>query len=337
MNLLKANSLMYDNIRLLMPYPFKDETDRETFCNRFGLFVKDEKKKVLHNKGYESLEQNKGIYIKIELPTGKRKGNISLSFSLHKFYNAMNKRGLYNYDDFDFCKANEANQLLAGLLNIDLSTAIVKKYEIGINITTTGNPDEYMRELSLIRVKAREMRIIEDLHYKEYKQYSTHKDKDKRIIYIFYNKTFEARSKIKDIEKRETIPENILRVEKDTHRPIEKVCFSQLFDPVYQQLTKQEFKQRFVMDLTYKGTPTKTKNITAKQLQIWEQLQEKGEAEIKQHYENLCKQGAITKRQYYYSIQQIEEINMKKIQPIITISKNAKELKELIISKLNEI
>lgn len=328
---------MYDNIRLLMPYPFKDVPDRGRFCSRFGLFVKDEKKKILHNKGYETLNQNKGIYIKIELPTEKRKGNILLSFSLHKFYNAMKSKGMYNYNDFDFIRANDAGQMIRELLNIDLSTAIVKKFEIGINIVTMGDPDEYMKELSMIRVKAREMRIIEDLHYKEFKQFSTHKDRDKRIIYIFYNKTFEARSKTKDIEKRATIPDNILRVEKDTHRPIEKIFFNQLFNPVYQQLLKQEFKQRFVLDLTYKGTPTKTKDITAKQLQIWEQLQEKGEAEIKQHYENLCKQGAITKRQYYYSIQQIEEINRKKIQPIITISKNAKELKKLIISKLNDI
>ncbi len=314
-----------------------NEPERAQFCERFGLFVKDEKKKVLHNKGYETLEQNKGIYIKMELPTAKRKGNISISLSLHKFYNSMKRRGLYNYDDFDFCRANEAGQMLKELLNIDISAAAVKKFEIGINITTTGDPDEYMKELSMIKVKAREMRIIEDLHYKEFKQFSTHKDRDKRIIYIFYNKTFEARSKIKDVDRREAIPDNTLRVEKDNHRPIEKVCFSQLFDPVYQQVIKQEFQQRFVADLIYKGTPTKTKDITTRQLQIWELLQEKGEPEVKQHFENLRKRGAITQRQYYYSIQQIEEIGRKKIQPQITISKKAKELKQLIINKINEM
>lgn len=314
-----------------------NEPERAHFCERFGLFVKDEKKKILHNKGYETLEQNKGIYIKMELPTAKRKGNISISFSLHKFYNAMKRKGLYNYDDFDFCQANEACEMLQGLLSIDLSRAAVKKYEIGINIVTEGDPDDYMRELSLIKVKAREMRIIEDLHYKEFKQFSTHKDRDKRIIYIFYNKTFEARSKIKDVARRDAIQDNILRVEKDNHRPIEKVCFSRLFDPVYQQVIKQEFKQRFVSDLIYKGTATKTKDITTKQLQIWELLQEKGEPKVKQHFENLRKRGAITQRQYYYSVQQIEEIGRKNIQPQITISKRAKELKQLIISKICEM
>jgi hypothetical protein len=226
---------------------------------------------------------------------------------------------------------------LPELLTIDLSNATVKKFEIGINVATTGSPDEYMKELSMIKVKAREMRIIEDLHYKEFKQFSTHKDKDKRIIYIFYNKTFEARSKIKDIEKKATIPDNVLRIEKDNHRPIEKVCFSQLFDPVYQQLIKQEFQQRFVMDLTYKGTPTKTKDITARQLQIWEQLQEKSEYELKEHYESLFKQGTITRMQYCYSVKQIDEVTRQNIEPDIIISKKAKELKCLIISKLNEM
>lgn len=320
-----------------MPYPFMNESERGQFCERFGLFVKDERKKVLHNKGYETLEQNKGIYIKIELPTAKRKGNISISFSLHKFYNAMKKKGLYNYDDFDFCRANEAGRMLSELLTIDLSVATVKKFEIGINIVTEGDPDEYMKELSMIKVKAREMRIIEDLHYKEFKQFSTHKDRDKRIIYIFYNKTFEARSKTKDTYKRETIPDNILRVEKDNHRPIEKVCFSQLFDPVYQQIIKQEFQQRFVSDLIYKGTPTKTKDITTKQLQIWSLLQEKGESEVKRYFESLRKRGAITQRQYYYSVQQIEEIGRKKIEPQIAISKRAKELRQLIINKICEM
>ena len=328
---------MYDNIRLLMPYPFKDEADRERFSSRFGLFVKDEKKKILHNKGYETLDQNKGIYIKMELPTEKRKGNILFSFSLHKFYNSMKSKGMNNYNDFDFVRANEAGQMIRELLNIDFSTAIVKKFEIGINIVTTGDPDEYMKELSMIRVKAREMRIIEDLHYKEFKQFSTHKDRDKRIIYIFYNKTFEARSKTKDIEKRATIPDNILRVEKDTHRPIEKIFFNQLFNPVYQQLLKQEFKQRFVTDLTYKGTPTKTKEITAKQLQLWQQIQEKGITDLTRHYESLKSTGAITKDQYYYTMKQLEKINQNEIKPDILISKKANELKSLITNKLNEI
>lgn len=328
---------MYDHIRLLMPYPFKSEHEKETFCVRFGVFVKDEKKGIIHNKGYETLEQNKGIYIRIELPTEKRKGNITLSFSLHKFYNAMCKRGAYNYDDFDFKKANEAYTHFTGLMNLDFSTAIVKKYEIGINVITSGDPDEYMKELNRIKAKKGDMRIIEDLHFREYKQYSTNKNKDKRIVYIFYNKTFEVRSKIKDAEKRASIPENVLRIEKDYHRPMTKVYFDQLFDPIFQKAEKQDFYQRFVIDMVYKEIPVKTPGITGKQLSVWNDIQDRGEAGASKGYEVQFKQGAITRKQYRYLLQIVQEIAEKGIEPPVTVSSKADELKILITSKINSM
>ncbi len=325
---------MYDNIRLLLPYPFTYELERETFCKRFNLFIKDEKKGILHNKGYEGLGQNKGIYIKIELPLEKRKGTLSISLSLHKFYNAMINNDLRNYDYFSFDNANEAYRLLSDLLKIDLSMSVVKQFEVGINIETKTDPDEYMRELSLITVKARKMRIIEDLHYKEYKQYSTHKDRDKRIIYIFYNKTFEARSKQKDVVKRENIPENILRIEKDTHRPVEKIYFYQLFEPVFQQLTKQEFKQRFVEDLEYKAHYIKTKDINKIQLDVIETIESVGTEKAIQEQKELVKQGIKTKRQLQYFMKQVKEITEKGIKAESRISKIAEITKCMIINTL---
>lgn len=328
---------MYDNIRLLLTYPFDNEPDRETFCNRFGLFVKDEKKGILHNKGYETLEQNKGIYIRIELPTAKRKGNISISLSLHKFYNKIVKNGYYNYDDFSFNHANKAYKELTELITIDISMAAVKAFEVGINVVTPNNPDDYMKELSCISVKAREMRIIEDLHYKEYKQYSTNKDKDKRIIYIFYNKTFEARSKTKDIEKRENIPENILRIEKDTHRPIEKLYLWQLFDPVHQKSIKCEFEQRFINDLQYTNSYIKPKELTDYQYSYWKEIQQIGTEKLKERQKKLYELNEITKRQYYFSINTINDISEKNISPQIIISKAGETLKQLIMCKLEKM
>jgi len=212
--------------------------------------------------------------------------------------------------------------------------AVVKQFEVGINIVTETAPDEYMRELSLIKVKARKMRIIEDLHYKEYKQYSTHKDRDKRIIYIFYNKTFEAWSKQKDTEKRENIPENILRIEKDTHRPVEKVYFYQLFEPIFQQLTKHEFKQRFVDDLEYKAHYIKTSNINKIQLDIIETIENVGAEKAIQEQKELVKQGIKTKRQLQYFVKQVKEITEKGIKAECRISKIAEQTKLLIINKL---
>ncbi|MDD4992152.1 MAG: hypothetical protein PHR83_07975 [Paludibacter sp.] len=328
---------MYDNIRLLLPYPFASKPEQETFCTRFNLFVKDEKKGILHNKGYEGMKQNKGLYIKIELPTSGRKGSFSISFSLHKFYNSVKNGDLYNYDDFNFESANEANQLLTDFLKIDLSTALVKAFEVGINIITPTDPDHYMRELNRITVNGRQMRILEDLHYKEYKQYSTNKDKDKRIVYIFYNKTFEARSKLKDKERRETIPDNVLRVEKDTHRPSEKVYFRQLFDPNFQQMTKYEFKQRFVEDLEFETHYFKTKDITNVQYEIIKSIDKIGAEQTLINQKALLKMGAISNKKYRWFKEQFDEIEAKNMKLDKQISKTSETFKYLIISKINDI
>jgi len=256
---------------------------------------------------------------------------------LHKFYNAVKNNELYNYNDFNFKQANEAYYLLTALLKIDLSKAVVKKYEVGINIVVQCEPDEYMKELSLINVKGRKMRIIEDLHYKEYKQYSTHKDRDKRIIYIFYDKTFEARSKIKDPAKKDCIPGNILRIEKDIHRPIEKVYFYQLFEIHFQQLTKKEFKQRFVEDLEYKALLVKTKCITIKQLEVIELIEAQGIDKAIQEQKNRVKHKICTKSQYDYFIKQVKAITENNIQAEKRISTKAEKTKHLIINKLSTV
>ena len=333
-NKLIIRHLMYDNIRLILPYPFESEPEKDTFCTRFNLFVKDEKKGILHNKGYEGLEQNKGIYIKIELPTAKKNGTISLSFSLHKFYNAMKHKQLFNYDDFNFESANEAYILLTDLLKIDLSTALVKAFEVGINIITPTDTDDYMKELNRITVNGRQMRILEDLHYKEYKQYSTNKDKDKRIIYIFYNKTFEARSKLKDTAKRENVPDNILRIEKDTHRPSEKVYFRQLFETNFQQMTKHEFKQRFVDDLEFEAHYFKTKDISTIQYEIIKSIEKIGVEQTLTNQKALLKMGEISIKKHRYFKELLNEIVTKNIKLEKQISENAKTLKQLIINKI---
>lgn len=336
-NKLIIRLLMYDNIRIVAPYPFESEPERETFCTRFNLFVKDEKKGILHNKGYEGMKQNKGLYIKIELPTTGRKGSFALSFSLHKFYNSMVNNELYNYDNFDFDKANTAFKLLTDLLKIDLSRAAVKAFEVGVNIITPSDPDQYLSELNRITVNGRQMRILEDLHYKEYKQYSTNKDKDKRIVYIFYNKTFEARSKQKDIVKRENIPDNVLRIEKDTTRPMEKIYFGQLFAPNFQRMTKHEFKERFVSDLAFKTHYIKTKDISKVQLELIKSIDEKGVEQTLNEKKALLKMGAITPPQYRFFRETLNKITANNLKVEKQISKTAELFKRLIISKINEI
>jgi hypothetical protein len=181
---------MYDNIKLSLCVVFS-EAKRDKFCVRFGLSTKNEKTGVWHNKDEKNLIQNLGVYIHLN------KNKLTLEFSIHKVYNYKIFGKQFNYNDFDFVQARKAAAWLEEMFNpyFDITQAVVKKYEVGINVLTPESPIEYLKELKQINVGARIIRIEEDIHYKEYQQYGTHRDKDKRVIYIFYNKTFEDRSK----------------------------------------------------------------------------------------------------------------------------------------------
>jgi hypothetical protein len=261
---------------------------------------------------------------------------LTLEFSLHKVYNYFVFGKQFNYNDFTLTEAKQAAAWLAEMFNpyFDIMIAAVKKYEIGINVLTSESPDLYLRELKQMNVYAKVLPIKEDIHYKEYKQFSTQRDRNKRIIYIFYNKTFEARSKERNLAERANIPENLVRVEKDNKRPVEKILFARLFDIDYQQLTINEFKQRFCNDLEYKGIPIKPENMKYTDYEMLCLIYDKGtdgaNAKIRADFEN----GSIPQRMYYRKLQIIKQISKRVPEVKITYSRRAIELNNLIISKI---
>jgi hypothetical protein len=323
---------MYDNVKLTLPLLFADNEMRlNEFLIRFSLFVKDEKKCIYNNKGYETLTQNKGVYIHL------KNSKLTLELSLHKFYNYCLYTKSLNYNDFDFKEAKQAAAWLAEMFNpyFDIAAAKVVKYEVGINVITSENPDLYLQELKQININAKVLRILEDVRFKEYKQYSTQRDKDKRIIYIFYNKTFEARSKTKKQTAKLNVPENVLRVEKDNKRPFENIPFARLFDNDFIMLTVNEFKQRFGNDLEYKGTPHKPKNMQNTDYQLLCLIYEKGADGAKARLKNDFDCGIIKKSKYYESMQAIDRLNRDFREIETTVTRRAAELNNLIISKID--
>jgi hypothetical protein len=212
--------------------------------------------------------------------------------------------------------------------------ATVKSYEVGASVITSNNPDLYLQELKQINVQARILQIKEDVHYKEYKQYSTQRDKDKRIVYIFYNKTFEARSKAKDTNKKD-IPENVLRFEKDNRRPIEKISFARLFENDFIQFTFNEFKQRFVEDLEYKSRPIKPTTMSHQQFRMIELLFEIGKNKLLEQTKEDFNKGVIKKTCYYERLQFIEQMSETQHEIKTEYTAKAAEFNNLIISKIN--
>jgi len=329
---------MYDHIIITNPYPFANAPATfEKFCKRFGLNVVDEKRGLLHNRGYDTLEQNRGIYIQIETPFNNRKGKIKLSFSLHKYANAAARQGTHNHNDFTFAAATNAAADLQNFLGIDLTQYKVNKYETGINVHTTHDPELYMFELDYMQWQGRELRILEDVHFKEYKQYSTNKDKSKRIIYIFYDKTHEAAQKTKSAARLALIPRNTLRIEKDVHRPSRSIKFWQLFSPEFISAERRDFKRKFTRNLTYKQYAQKSKYISSKQITVIEQLNTLGLAGLIEQTKRQRASGQITRGQYDYIVKQARELAPKNIKIKYKQNPKANELKGLIIKKLNEM
>ena len=323
---------MYDNIKLSIDIEFTSEAEHHKFCNRFGMCTKNEKADIWHNKEERNLKQNLGVYMHL------KKGKLTLEFSLHKVYNFKILDKQINYNDFDFEQARTAGGLLTELFNpyFDITQAIVKKYEVGINVLTSESPIEYLKELKQINIGAKIMRIVEDRHYKEYQQFGTHTDKDKRVVYIFYNKTFEARSKSKPID-RLTVPDNILRVEKDNKRPFEKILFYRLFEMDFTKLTVNEFMKRFCNDLVYKETSVKPKNMKQSDFEICKNILENGLQEVKEQCKKDYKEGRTIERTYYRHLQKIELLSKQTPEIETTISRRAIELNNLIISKLKTL
>jgi len=323
---------MYDNIKLSLQVDFS-ETVRNDFCARFGLSTKNEKLKIWHNANEKNLSQHKGIYLHLKNST------LTIRFSLHKVFNFFDCGKQFNYNDFDFAQARSVVVRLADLFSpyFDITQAVVKQYEVGINVITSESPDLYLSELKHIKVGAKVVNVEKDINYKENKQRGTHRDKAKRVVYVFYNKTFEVRSKLKKRADKMNVPENILRVEKDNKRPFEKIIFSQLFESAFVWHTISEFKQRFVSDLIYKETPVKPQTMKKSDFDLCKKILEIGLIEVKREYENEYKTGKTARATYYRHLKKLEQLNPQTLEFEKEISERAKELKSLIVSKLNEV
>ena len=325
---------MYDNIKLTLPNAFTDNSKRDEFCTRFELFVRDEQKGIYRNDTYQGLKQCKGVYISFNT----KKNKLFFNFSLHKFYNYSIYGKPFNYNDFDFKEAKIAAAKIDAMFTqyFDIMQASVNCYEVGTNVITSEEPIFYLQELKQINVQARIIRIIEDRHYKEYQQYGTHRDKDKRVVYIFYNKTFEARSKADKADRKE-IPDNILRLEKDNRRTEEKISFARLFENDFIEQTTKEFKKRFTEDLDYKGQPVQPDNMKKAEYRLFCLLNEKGADGAKNSLKTDFTERRISRALYYDNIKTIDKLNKHYPKIETTITKRAAELNNLIISKINTV
>lgn len=338
---------MYDHIKIQLPYPFTTDEEREAFCIRYGLYEVNDKLRIWNNADFKDLKQNRSIYIRLHESPENRAGYIIFSFSLHKFYNICIYGESLNWDDFTFAKANRAKNLFCEFFpGIDFVQAVVTKYEVGLNVECSTEPEKIMEQLDRIVVKGRENRIIEDRNQTEYKQYGS--NQKRKVVYTFYNKTFETRSK----QKKNTrdyyeVPENILRCEKDNRRPIRKTMFFDLFKKDFQQLTKNEFRQRFVKDLFFKeivpkSVPKTLAGLTRTENRLFNDILEKGKGKVTDILQASYDRGDIPRRTYYRRKQDIEKL-ISKMPELIRILQEQQtlffeeEYKQILLNKLETL
>ena len=136
-------------------------------------------------------------------------GHLKLSCSVHKLYTQLTTGTLDNSGE---CTMSQAINTIDGLfsgLHIPLEAVKVRYLEIGLSIRMAHDPLSYISQmLSVAKDKSgvkREMFI--DYHYERDRMRITSKTRFVRKVLKVYDKTFEARSKDRDVEP------NVLRVE----------------------------------------------------------------------------------------------------------------------------
>lgn len=317
---------MYDHLKIKIENPFNQE-QTENFKKRFLLFeVQTHDKKIYwHNAQNSNLHQNYGIYIKL------RNNTFEISFSIHKFYNAVNYKISTNYNDFNFENVKTAFKQLSDVLQININEAKIIEYEYGLNIQMTLNPKDYFADV----ISIKQNKIIKPFtwvtYYKKYKVYSTEKHKDIRTIFQMYDKTFEClEDKIKDV------PINILRVE-IKHKRLSKALFiKDLLNKDFYNNCKTMIKRNFIQNIEFKKYHVKGR-FTELEKEIFENIENTGVDETIGKYHNEYLHGIISEVTYKRRKKEVYKIATRNDKPEYIEKITVTEFKEKIISKLKEL
>lgn len=323
---------MYDNIKMLLEKNLSGG-EIEKFCTNCNL-RQTTKEGVFDNQNERNLKQGKGIYIKLEIRETKA-ARITIECSLHKLYNEITSGTRQNWNDFNFMQANQAAEYLSTFVGMELGGAKILRYEIGINIKTEKAAEIYFKELESIIYKGREMRILEDVKYKEYKQYSTNRSKDKRIVYVFYDKSHEAKSKA-PADKRNEIPNNIIRIEMKVKRIDGSLKFATITDKTFERELLKDFAMKLKEGIKYKTKQKQPPRLTPKQFEMYKEIKRIGVEKAAKAATTARKENKITKWQYYYKLQLIKELSAIN-EELETVENEIQEFKALIFNKLKEL
>jgi hypothetical protein len=318
---------MYDNIRIIQYIENISNLDKEAVKQRFLMYNEDSKSGAYSNSKYQKLLQNRGVFMSYVPHTANIKEHYIIQLSAHKFWNCWKVKSLQNYNIFRIKDLLDMWCELQLFIPFSLIGAKVQSFEAGLNVGMCKNPSDYMRLISHIKIGKREIRIIENPKYKEFKNYTSHADRDKRAVYSFYDKSEESKP---------FAPQNLLRIEKKYIRMVENPLLLDIFHIDYINAVKKDLQNSFVNNLNYQQNMVQQKGVNDADYHLLKLMLIHGDnikIEIRRQKDNL----EISRLKYYRLLARLEKISGLDAPLIMVEMQESKEMRNKIIENLKNL
>ena len=318
---------MYDNIKIIQYIENINDLDVLAVKQRFSMYNENIKIGSYNNSGYQKLVQNRGVFLSYIPQSGNINAHYIIQFSAHKFWNCWKIKTLQNYNTFTIKDLLETWVEFQVFIPFSLVGAKVQGFEAGANVEMCKNPSDYMRQISHIQIGKRQIRIIENPKYKEYKNYTSHADRDRRAVYSFYDKSEESKP---------FAPVNLLRIEKKYIRMAENPLLVEIFEQNYIQAIKTDLQNSFVKNLHYQQKMVQQKGVNDADFRLLQLMAAHGEnikTEIKRQKEN----GEISRLKYYRLLERLDKLQKSGPGTLMVEMQESKEMREKIAQKLKNL
>lgn len=318
---------MYDNIKIIQYVENINALDKQAVKQRFSMYNENLKTGAYNNAGYQKLVQNRGVFLSYIPQTGNINAHYIVQFSAHKFWNCWKIKTLQNYNTFTIKDLLETWVEFQAFIPFELTGAKVQGFEAGANVEMCKNPSDYMRQISHIQIGKREIRIIENPKYKEYKNYTSHADRDKRAVYSFYDKTEESKP---------FAPQNLLRIEKKYIRMAENPLLAEIFEKNYIQAIKTDLQNSFVKNLHYQKKMVQQKGVNDADFRLLQLMAAHGEnikTEIKRQKDN----AEISRLKYYRLLERLDKLQKSGPGTLTVEMQESREMRQKIAEKLKSL
>lgn len=242
---------------------------------------------------YETTNKDrfKGVYIII------KGGSLKVRFSVHKHFNLFECGCLENDNMLTMDEAKKTFYKFIDLYKLPIQKLYVTDFEIGLNIPLCKTlPIEHLKLIQHLNIgKAKDEKtkvFFEDANYKQLRQKTSRKDKDKKKVFKVYDKGFE-------IADRKRIPYNgenkTLKIE-TTYRRQKKTVGEFLSDKNINKITSIFFEDWG--SVQYERETRTLKSFTTTQKYIAEEIESIGDNEYLKHIKEQKSKKLISERQY---------------------------------------